>query len=98
MRRAELRARLPQLEAQIREVNKLLRELEPESVAHEPENFRWLEAQSRQSTRMPFAVEKAEAAIERTYNDTGGRRVVQGPKSGVTSVVQGRAPGLGRRA
>lgn len=97
-RRAELRARLTTQKADLRRVNARLGQLGPDHAdSQSQETLREREALRRHRTRLLFAIERTEASVERA--GAGGRRTaIRGPKSGVTSVVQGGAPGLGRRA
>lgn len=97
-RRAELRARLTKQKSDLRAVNRKLEALGPEQSGDQaPESMRQREALRRHRTRLLFAIERTEAAVQRS-GASGRRTVVQGPKSGITSIVQGGAPGLGRRA
>lgn len=97
-RRAELRARLATQKADLRRVNLKLGKLGPDHAdSQTPETIREREALRRHRTRLLFAIERTEMSVERA-GASGRRTVIQGPKSGVTSVVQGGAPGLGRRA
>jgi hypothetical protein len=99
-RRAELHARRTRLTSELRAVSRQLGRLDPEpGTVEAAAAIREREALRRKRMRLLLAVDRVNAAIERAKPLPGhGKRVVQGPRQGVTSVVQGGSPGLGRRA
>lgn len=96
---AQLRSRLVRQKADLRRVNLTLTELGPgQTPGESSETTRRREALRRHRARLLFAIERTERSIQGWSGPSSRRTVVQGPKSGVTSLVQGGAPGLGRRA
>ena len=97
---ALLEEKLKKLKSQLNALRGELRNVPPEDAARpEPaEVIRRRESLRRKRTGLLLEIDETTAALDRAKRPLGGKRVVQGPKDGVRSVVQGGAPGLGRRS
>ena len=96
--RAEMRQRVKRLRHQLQGINKVLNRLGPEAgEGEDPALIRRREALRRRRIQLLLEVDRVQSGLARQTSQKG-KRVVQGPRSGVRSIVQGGAPGLGKRA
>ena len=96
--RAKLQERLAFLKRELGRVKRQLGRLDASpAVIAQVDRIRRTEALRRKRLRLLLEIDRVESRL-RNLPGRGGGRVVQGPKSGITSIVQGGSPGLGRRS
>jgi hypothetical protein len=98
--KAEIERRRNRLIARLADVNAQLVSLGTERKGEMPSHSRLRESRRKQRMALLLSLEKLDRAAERIprFRYATGRTVVQGPRSGITRVVSGGSPGLGRRS
>lgn len=99
-RRADLEAKLKRLNADLKDIVDQLESAPPEDATRRQsaDAIRRRESLRRRRVSLMMDIDMTRDSLHRAKQPAGGgERVVQGPKGGVYSVIQGGSPGLGKR-